>query len=103
VRILRPLLTGALVAGALTGLGPSAYAGTGTSTYSCDFPVLGAVDVPMAATIPDLSNLPAGTSVPAGSFDLDRGACSQPVTRARSLTWRKDQSWRCWIGDTPSR
>jgi len=70
VRILRPLLTGAMVAGALIGLGPSAYAGSGTSTYSCNFPVLGPVDVPVQMTIPDLANLPAGTSVPSGSLDL---------------------------------
>jgi hypothetical protein len=71
VRILRPFLITALVAGALTALGPSAHAGSGTSTYTCTFPVLGAVSVPMAATIPEASNLPAATSVPSGSLDMD--------------------------------
>jgi hypothetical protein len=72
VRILRPLLTTALVAGAFTALGPAAYAGSGTSTYSCDFsPLLGSVDVPMAMTMPDLPDLPAGAPLPPGSFGVD--------------------------------
>lgn len=72
MRILRPLLTTALVAGAFTALGPAAYAGSGTSTYSCDFPApIGTVDVPMTATIPDFPDLPAGAPVLPGSFDMN--------------------------------
>jgi hypothetical protein len=78
MRTSRPRITyaatvaaGALAAGALVGLtSTTADAVTGTSTYACTFPVLGTLDVPVAATVPDLSSLPAGTDVPAGSLDL---------------------------------
>jgi hypothetical protein len=62
----------ALAAGALTGLaGTSAYAASGTSAYTCTFPVLGALPVPMTATIPDLPTLPAGTPIRADSVSMD--------------------------------
>lgn len=70
MRALRPLLTTALLAGALTALGPAAYAGGGTSTYSCAFPApLGSLPVPvtMTAPSPDFGALPSQMPVPAGT------------------------------------
>ena len=49
--------------------GSAASAGTGSTTYTCDFPVFGPQPVPVDTTVPDLPDTPAGAPVPAGSLD----------------------------------
>lgn len=46
-----------------------AVAGSGASTYTCDFGPLGTLPVPVTAAVPDLPDSPGGASVPAGSLD----------------------------------
>lgn len=70
------LTTGALAVTLTAGLlvaatGPAATAGSGSTTYTCTFPVLGAVSVPVLTTVPDLPATPAGAPTPAGSLDPD--------------------------------
>lgn len=60
----------ALAAGVLVATtGPAATAGSGSTTYTCDFGLLGVLPVPVSTTVPDLADLPAGAPVPAGSLD----------------------------------
>lgn len=48
----------------------SAGAGTGATTYTCDFGALGGVlPVPVSTTVPDLPDTPAAAPVPAGALD----------------------------------
>ena len=69
-RITTAALAVTLTAGVLVAAtGPTATAGSGSTTYVCDFGPLGAHPVPVSSTIPDLSDLPVGAPVPAGSLD----------------------------------
>lgn len=59
-----------LTAGVLVAAtGPAATAGSGSTDYTCDFGTLGAHPVPVSTTVPDLTGLPAGAPVPAGSLN----------------------------------
>jgi hypothetical protein len=62
------LATGALVGGAAS----TATAATGSSTYTCNFPMIGETQLPVEATIPTISaafpTIPAGLPIDMGSL-----------------------------------
>lgn len=59
------LTASALVAATTSAAG----AGTDTTAYSCDFPLIGPAEVPVSTTVPDLPDTPAGASIPEGELD----------------------------------
>jgi hypothetical protein len=62
----------AIAAAGLVGASTSAAnAAAGTSTYTCDFPVIGSQQLPVDATVPDISA--AFPAIPAG-LPLDKGS-----------------------------
>lgn len=69
-RITTGALTVTLTAGVLVATTvPVATAGSGSTTYTCDFPGVGALPVPVSTTVPDLPETPAGAPIPAGSLN----------------------------------